>query len=66
MILYSNKCPNCIKLKKVLDSNKIEYTIESDMNIIIEVAKESDISSLPFINYREKILTFEESMRIFK
>lgn len=49
MILYSNGCPMCIQAKTMLDEKCIEYTLEDNMDKIIETASALGISSMPIL-----------------
>ena len=37
VILYSNNCPNCKKLKMLLDSRRISYTENNSVEEMIEL-----------------------------
>lgn len=62
VILYTTSCPKCILLKKLLVINKIKFSIESDLDTIMKIAYENNISTAPFLKIDNKILNFDEAM----
>ena len=55
--LYSNNCPRCNVLKKKLDNLGIDYSINSDLDSMIE----KGFSQVPVLEVDEKIYYFTEA-----
>ena len=66
MILYSNNCPVCRTVKKILNEKNIEYTEIDDINEIMNTARENNISSLPFADINGTIYTAQKLMSYLK
>lgn len=66
MILYSNNCPVCRTVKKILNEKNIEYTEIDDINEIMNTAKENNISSLPFADIDGVVYTAQKLMSYLK
>ena len=60
MKFYSNNCPRCRVLKKIMDEKGMEYTLISDIDIIYDVAEKANINSMPFAEVDGKILSTTE------
>lgn len=60
--MYSTGCPKCNVLKKKLDLKKIEYEIITDLTIIKEVGKESNINTLPILSVNGEIMDFKNAI----
>jgi hypothetical protein len=59
MILYSNGCTNCERLKAQLDLSKIEYQVSSDYRRLLEL----NIRSAPCLEFEDgTILLYNEAM----
>lgn len=55
--LYSTGCPKCQVLKKKLDAAGINYTIESD----IEIMKDKGFLQVPILEVDGKYMNFTEA-----
>lgn len=60
MKFYSNNCPRCRVLKKIMDEKGMEYTLISDIDVIYDVAEKANINSMPFAEVDGKILSTTE------
>ena len=50
IVVYSTAtCSKCQVLKSILDNKKIDYKVESNMEKIMEIAKEIGTSELPIL-----------------
>lgn len=49
-------------MKKKLDLKKIEYEIITDLTIIKEVGKESNINTLPILSVNGEIMDFKNAI----
>lgn len=58
VILYSNNCPKCKMLEMRLKQAKVDFSICTDLDTIIN-KKESD--EMPFIEKDNSILNFKEA-----
>lgn len=66
MILYSNNCPVCRTVKKILNEKNIEYTEIDDINEIMNTARENNISSLPFADIDGVVYTAQKLVSYLK
>lgn len=57
---YSNNCPRCKVLKKIMDEKEIKYTLVDDVDIIYEVAEKANINSMPFAEIDGQIVSTKE------
>jgi len=59
LILYSNGCTNCERLKEQLDISKIEYQVSSDYRRLIEL----NIRSAPCLEFEDgSFMLYDEAM----
>lgn len=56
--LYTTGCPQCIELKKILDKNKIEYSVENDISKMLSLG----IQSAPRLEVNGKIMGMQEAL----
>lgn len=60
--LYSTGCPKCNVLKSKLNDKKFKYTICED----IEIMKEKNLNSAPYLEVDEKLYNFFEALAWIK
>jgi len=60
--LYSNDCPKCKILKLKLDNKNIEYSLCSDINIMMS----KGFQSTPMLEVDEKTMNFNEAINWVK
>ena len=58
VIMYTTHCPQCKVLEKMLNDKKIEYTLNTDINIM----KSKGIQSVPYLEVEGELKNFKESM----
>ena len=58
VILYSNRCPKCEMMKKMLDMKNISYDIFDNEDEMIKMG----FSSMPMISIDGKILDFSDGI----
>ena len=56
--LYSTGCPKCKVLKNKLDSKKITYTVDDNIDRMIEIG----ITTVPDLMVDGKLMNFKESI----
>lgn len=61
MILYSTGCPNCKRLKEILDKRNQIYEVVSDK----EVLREKGIYNLPTLDIDGKLYSYKEAYDMF-
>lgn len=63
VVLYTNHCPLCNNLKELLDSNKIDYIEETDIEKMIDLGLGN--SPMPRLRVPEEpnILTYKEAIQ---
>ena len=64
LVLYSNGCPKCDVAKKILEREKIKYTLVDDNEKILSKAKELNIKFMPFLTIGNHVLQFSEIHKI--
>lgn len=64
LVLYSNGCPKCEVAKKILEREKIKYTLVDDNEKILSKAKELNIKFMPFLTIGSNVLQFSEIHKI--
>lgn len=57
MILYSTSCPRCNVLIKKLESKKIQYSICSDIELMLK----KGIKEVPYLEKDGKLMDFKEA-----
>lgn len=57
--LYTTGCPNCVRLKAMLDAKHIEYTICDDKDTMIKMG----MTSAPMLKVDNKLMGFVNSVR---
>lgn len=62
VILYSTDCPKCKILKSKLNDKNIEYSICSDVNIMLV----KGFKSVPMLEVNEKTLTYLDAVNWIK
>ena len=63
---YSNNCPICKMLKLTMNKNGIEYEEINDIDIIIAIANENEVKSMPFAEINGDILSTNELKEYIK
>lgn len=58
--LYSNHCPKCNMIKKLLDNKNIAYEIIDNEDIFMPIAVDNKISSMPFADINGDILNTKQ------
>lgn len=61
IVLYSTDCPRCKVLEKKLGQKKIDFTINKELDEILEVATKANISSAPLLEVDGQVLGFEQA-----
>lgn len=56
--LYTTYCPKCIILEKKLNAARIDYKIEDNIDIMLELG----ITSAPMLKIDDKLLNFTQSV----
>lgn len=62
IILYSNHCPRCAVLEKKLNEANIEYTLETDMEVMLE----KGFSSAPMLEVEGDVMDFSQALKWLK
>jgi predicted thioredoxin/glutaredoxin len=62
IVVYGNGCPKCNILIKKLDEKGIIYSKVDDMEEIIKVGKENNISSMPITIWNDEVLDFKSAI----
>lgn len=62
MKLYSNGCPKCNLAKRVLTAKEVSYEEISDMDLIMEKAKEINANTLPFLEDNGEYYTGQDAV----
>ena len=58
VILYSTGCPKCKVLKAKLDSKSIEYTINDNVDAMLEMG----ISEVPVLSVNGELMRFADAV----
>jgi len=58
--LYTNYCPKCNMLKKLMDDKGVEYNIIDDESVFMPIADKNNILSMPFAEVDGNILNTKE------
>lgn len=58
VILYSTGCPKCKVLKAKLDSKSIEYTINDNVDAMLEMG----ISEVPVLSVNDELMRFADAV----
>ena len=58
IVLYSNNCPNCRLLKKMLDKNDIEYTENNSVDEMLALG----LTNVPALKVGDDLLPFNEAV----
>ena len=66
IVVYGNGCPKCNILIKKLDEKGIIYSKVDDMEKIIKVGKENNISSMPITIWNDEVLDFKSAIETTK
>lgn len=61
-ILYSTGCPKCELLKKIMEQKGIEYTVEDDVNKMLELG----IEEVPMLKIQGKLMDYDEVLGYIK
>ena len=59
VVLYSTHCPKCIILEKKLKSIKIDYTVETDIDLMTS----KGFTSVPMLEVNGKIMDFKAAIK---
>lgn len=62
IVVYGNGCPKCNILIKKLDEKDIIYSKVDDIDEIIKVGKENNISSMPITLWNKEVLDFKSAI----
>lgn len=62
IVVYGNGCPKCNILIKKLDEKGIIYSKVDDMEDIIRIGKENNISSMPITIWNDEVLDFKSAI----
>ena len=62
IVVYGNRCPKCNILIKKLDEKGIIYSKVDDMEEIVKVGKENNISSMPITIWNDEVLDFKSAI----
>lgn len=60
VVLYSNHCPKCRVLEKLMKDKNIKFTLIDSEEEVFKVADENNIVSMPFAEIDGKILSTKE------
>lgn len=60
--LYSTGCPKCMVLEKKLNAKGIEFTIQDDEYLIMELATRSGIFSMPLLLVDDEVMDFAKAV----
>lgn len=60
VILYSNHCPQCIILEKILKSKNVDYDIFTDENEMIKLG----FTSMPMLSVDGKLYNFRDAYNL--
>lgn len=63
IILYSLDCPKCIVLEKKLKAKGIEFEVQKDEELIMEVANRAGLMTLPLLLVDSKVMDFNEAVK---
>lgn len=63
-IYGKQNCGNCISLKNILDTNKIEYEYSDDQKELMKIGSATRIMSAPIVEYDGKYYTMQEIIKI--
>ena len=58
VVLYSTHCPMCNALAQRLNEAKIEYQVETDIDVIQELG----FTTVPMLKVDDRILTYREAI----
>lgn len=58
-ILYSTGCPKCKTLERKLDSKRINYEIENDIDVMGHLG----LTEVPALMVDDKLLNFSEAIK---
>ena len=58
LILYSNNCPNCRLLKKMLDTKGVEYTENNSVDEMLALG----LTNVPALKVGDNLLSFNEAV----
>lgn len=56
-IFYTTNCPACNVLKKMLDKKQLEYTVVSDVELMLS----KGITSAPALEIDEQIMNYKQA-----
>lgn len=60
VVFYSNHCPRCRVLEKLMTNKNIEFTLVDSEDLVLKIANENNINSMPFAEVDGKILNTKE------
>ena len=58
IILYSNNCPNCRLLKKMLDAKGVEYSENNSVDEMLALG----LTNVPALKAGDNLLSFNEAV----
>ena len=58
IILYSNNCPNCRLLKKMLDTKGVEYIENNSVDEMLSLG----LTNVPALKVGDNLLSFNEAV----
>lgn len=62
-MLYSTGCPKCKILEKKLEMLGKEFTVISDLDMVLAVAEQNNIQEAPFVSVDGEIYNFTETIK---
>jgi glutaredoxin len=66
IIWGKNNCPKCRQLINVLNVHNANYEYKEDIEALIQLSKDTNITQAPIVQIGNKYLTFDEVMRWIK
>lgn len=62
IVVYGNGCPKCNILIKKLDEKGVTYTKVDNMEEIVKIGKENNISSMPITIWNNEVLDLKSAI----
>lgn len=62
IVVHGNGCPKCNILIKKLDEKGVTYTKVDNMEEIVKIGKENNISSMPITIWNDEVLDFKSAI----
>ena len=61
IILYSTDCPRCKVLEKKLGQKKIDFEVNKNLDDVLKIASENNLSSAPLLEVDGQVMGFEQA-----